>query len=82
VVPVESQLTELIAPEEFRKAYEAPLLAVLPELQHWAGLAEKDRAKQWAAIWQKDQFAALTVIAPAIGGAKHMYEGLTLPLDD
>ena len=76
VFPPERQPKELISPEEFRKQYEAPLLTLVPEFEHWAGLTEEARTREWAAIWQKDQFAALTVIAPAMIGAKHMYEVL------
>jgi len=74
-VPAERQPTKLISPEEFQKQHEAPFLGLLPKgFDRWAGLTEEARIGEWAAIWQKDQFAALTVIAPAMMGAKHMYE--------
>jgi hypothetical protein len=76
VFPPERQPKKLISPEEFRSQYEAPLKTMVPKLEHWAGLVEEDRTKEWAALWQKDKFAALTVIAPAIAGAKHMYDVL------
>ncbi|MBZ5669579.1 MAG: hypothetical protein LAO04_07615, partial [Acidobacteriia bacterium] len=76
-VLAEAQPTKLISPEEFRQQHEAPFLGLLPkDFDRWAGLTEEARTREWAAIWQKDQFAALTVIAPAMIGAKHMYEVL------
>jgi len=76
VLPPETRANGLMSPEAFRKQFEAPLVALVPELERWARLTEEDRAGEWAAIWQKDQLAALGVIAPAMIGAKHMYDVL------